>query len=626
MIQLINKNTTILNMQATTKKQALNELAQTLVDAKVTTAGVEEIVSLMQERENLGSTGFENGIAIPHIKSNLVTKNTIVIGKSTGLDFDSMDKMPTKLFFFIATSNQGDNEHLKILASLSQKLMDKNFIEKLLECENFEALNLVLKQAFNEKEAAIEKINSYDIVAVSACPTGIAHTYMAQKALTDKAQQLGYTIKVQTNGQAGVNNLISKQEAKNAKAIILANDISIDESNFDGLEVHRVSVAKALKESEKVINDALNTKGTIVKAKLSQQREMLNQTFNFYKHLMSGVTHMLPFVIAGGILIAISFMFGIKSADPSDPHFSKIAKFFSDLGGGNGAFGLMVPILSAFIALSIAGRPAFMPGFIGGLIASHGSIDPNAAHTVSAGFLGGIVSGFAAGYSMLLIMKATNFIPKSFNSIKPILLYPVLGLLTIGLIMLVAVIPLVWINTSLSGVLKSLSGTNKILLGLIVAAMMAVDMGGPINKAAYVFGTSQLGINNEIMAAVMIGGMVPPLAIALSTTFNKKIWTKEEQISGLSNWIMGLSFITEGAIPFASANPGVVITSSVVGSATAGLLSMIFSCSLPAPHGGIFVFPLIGNVIYYIIALISGSLVGMFALNILKTLQLKKQK
>lgn len=623
MIELISKDTTLLNMSANSKSEAILELAKTLVNSKRTDGTVEQIASLIQGREDLGSTGFEAGVAIPHIKSDLVKTNTIVIGKSTGIDYDSMDKKPTKLFFFIATNTKGDNEHLQILAKLSQQLMNTEFINSIINSNSFEDIKVKLEEAFNEKEVIhVSNDGVYDIVAVSACPTGIAHTFMAQKALLDKAKELGYTIKVQTNGQDGVKNKITKDEAKNAKAIILANDVNINESAFEGLKALRVPVAKALKDTENVINDALNGKGNLVnKSGDSSTDDSSQGNFAFYKHLMSGVTQMLPFVIAGGIFIAISFMFGIKAFDPTDKHFSPIAKFLMDLGGGNGAFGLMVPILSAFIAKSIAGRPGFMPGFVGGLIAAHGSIDPSAANAISAGFLGGIVSGFGAGYAMILITKAFNFLPNSLAGIKPILIYPVLGLLAIGLIMLITVSPLVWINTSITSVLKSLSGANKLLLGALVAGMMAIDMGGPINKAAYVFGTSQLGINNEIMAAVMIGGMVPPLAIALSTTFNKKAWTKEEQLSGVTNWIMGLSFITEGAIPFASANPAVIIPSCVAGSTVSGFMSMLFSCALPAPHGGVFVFILISHLPFYIISLVSGSVVGMLVLNLLKKWQ-----
>jgi PTS system fructose-specific IIC component len=504
-----------------------------------------------------------------------------------------------------------------VLARLSTILMDETFKEILINAESTkEFLELIDRKEIQkfENEPKENDNKGYRILAVTACPTGIAHTYMAAESLDSKAKDMGISIKVETNGSGGAKNVLTKEEIENAECIIIAADKNVEMDRFDGKRVIKTKVANGIHKAEELITEAISGKASIYHADGNRKDsdndlEKEGVGHSIYKHLMNGVSHMLPFVIGGGILIALAFLFDDYTIDPSKfGSNTPLAAFFMKVGGT--AFGFMLPILAGYIAMSIADRPGLAVGFVGGALAGAGG----------SGFLGALLAGFIAGYLVLGLKKLFDKLPESLEGIKPVLLYPLLGILLIGVIITYAVNPPVSaLNEVITNALNSMGSSSRILLGILVAGMMAIDMGGPINKAAYVFGTASLATGNyEIMAAVMVGGMVPPLAIALCTTFFKKKFTKKERQSGVTNYIMGLSFITEGAIPFAAADPLRVIPACVAGSAVAGGLSMFFECSLRAPHGGIFVTPVIGNPFGYLIALAVGSVVGMIVLAILK--------
>ena len=584
-------------------------------------------------RESQTSTAIEMGIAVPHAKSGCVTSPSLAACiLKEGVDYGAMDGQPSDLFFMIAAPLDGDL-HLEILSHLMVLLMDFNFVSELRAAPDAKTFMEVIDKyeaaKFPEEVPAEAPAPAEDassgprILAITACPTGIAHTYMAAEALEKMGKEIGIPVKVETQGSGGAKNILTQAEIDACDGIIIAADKEVDLARFDGKHVLRVPVSDGIHKPEELIRQAPSA--PIYHHTGEVAHEVANESIGrkLYKQLMNGVSHMLPFVIGGGILIALAFL--LDDASINYANFgtnTPIAAWFKNIGGV--AFNFMLPILAGYIAMSIADRPGLMVGFVGGALAVSGATFASPFGTsVSAGFLGALIAGFAAGYLMLGMRKLCDKLPRALEGLKPILIYPVVGLLIIGLFMCL-INPIVGaINTALYSGLEAMGEGSKIVLGIVLAGMMAVDMGGPFNKAAYVFGTSTLatmaaGQGSDIMAAVMIGGMVPPIAIALATTFFKNRFTEDERKSGVVNYIMGLCFITEGAIPFAASDPLHVLPSCIVGSAVAGALSMALGCALPAPHGGIFVFPVMTNVLGYVIALAVGSLVGMVLLGVLK--------
>ena len=584
-------------------------------------------------RESQTSTAIEMGIAVPHAKSGCVTSPSLAACiLKEGVDYGAMDGQPSDLFFMIAAPLDGDL-HLEILSHLMVLLMDFNFVSELRAAPDAKTFMEVIDKyeaaKFPEEVPAEAPAPAEDassgprILAITACPTGIAHTYMAAEALEKMGKEIGIPVKVETQGSGGAKNILTQAEIDACDGIIIAADKEVDLARFDGKHVLRVPVSDGIHKPEELIRQAPSA--PIYHHTGEVAHEVANESIGrkLYKQLMNGVSHMLPFVIGGGILIALAFL--LDDASINYANFgtnTPIAAWFKNIGGV--AFNFMLPILAGYIAMSIADRPGLMVGFVGGALAVSGATFASPSGTsVSAGFLGALIAGFAAGYLMLGMRKLCDKLPRALEGLKPILIYPVVGLLIIGLFMCL-INPIVGaINTALYSGLEAMGEGSKIVLGIVLAGMMAVDMGGPFNKAAYVFGTSTLatmaaGQGSDIMAAVMIGGMVPPIAIALATTFFKNRFTEDERKSGVVNYIMGLCFITEGAIPFAASDPLHVLPSCIVGSAVAGALSMALGCALPAPHGGIFVFPVMTNMLGYVIALAVGSLVGMVLLGVLK--------
>ncbi|AQS10049.1 PTS system fructose-specific EIIABC component [Clostridium saccharobutylicum] len=639
-VDLLHKQGINLNISPASKNECINELVD-LMDKTGNLNNKEEYKKAILAREELSTTGIGDGIAIPHGKTKAVKQASLAAAVSKkGVDYDSLDGMPAHLFFMIAVPDNSDNLHLEVLARLSTILMDESFRTSLINCtDKDEFLRLIDEKEAEKfpdeprKEVSVSN-DGYRVLAVTACPTGIAHTYMAAESLENKGKEMGVSIKVETNGSGGAKNVLTKEEIKNAECIIIAADKNVEMARFDGKRVIKTKVADGIHKATELIEKATNGSAPIYHheggSEDNSEIESEGIGRQIYKHLMNGVSHMLPFVIGGGILIALAFLF--DTFNPANPSGfgsgTPLAAFFMKVGGSS--FGFMLPILAGYIAMSIADRPGLAVGFVGGFIAKEGitfasAFDPKVA-VVSGGFLGALFAGFLAGYLVLALKKIFNALPETLEGLKPTLLYPVFGILLVGLIM-IAVNPFFGaINTGLTNGLNSMGGTSKVLLGIVVAGMMAIDMGGPFNKAAYVFGTASLSASmaagNQngflIMAAVMAGGMVPPLAIALCTTFFGNRFTENERKSGITNYIMGLSFITEGAIPFAAADPIRVIPSCIVGSATAGAISMLFNCTLMAPHGGIFVVPVIGNPFGYIAAVVIGAVVGMIIMAILK--------
>jgi len=634
-VDLLQKEGINLNFNPSTKEQCINELVD-LMDKTGNLNNKEEYKKAILDREALSTTGIGDGIAIPHGKTSAVKKAALAAAISkNGVDYDSLDGAPAKLFFMIAVPNNNDNLHLEVLARLSTILMDENFRTNLINCtDKNEFLTLINKkemEKFPEEVKEEVKMNKsgYRILAVTACPTGIAHTYMAAESLESKGKELGVSIKVETNGSGGAKNVLTKEEIANADCIIIAADKNVEMARFNGKKVIKTKVADGIHKATDLINQAVSGNVPVYnhsgKADESSSSSMENESVGrqIYKHLMNGVSHMLPFVIGGGILIALAFLF--DTFNPANPggfgSGTPLAAVLMKIGGT--AFGFMLPVLAGFIAMSIADRPGLAVGFVGGMLANTGATFANAFDgklpAVSSGFLGALLAGFVAGYIVLGLKKLFANLPNSLEGIKPVLLYPLLGILLIGIVML-GINPIMGvINTAISGALNSMGGTSKILLGIVLGGMMSVDMGGPVNKAAYLFGTASLASGNfEIMAAVMAGGMVPPLVIALCTTFFKNRFTARDRQSGLVNYIMGLSFISEGAIPFAAADPIRVLPSCIIGSAVAGGLSMAFGCALRAPHGGVFVIAIVSNPFAYIGAILVGSIIGAIILGMLK--------
>ena len=583
-----------------------------------------EYLNSVLKREKESTTGVGNGIAIPHGRCKAVDKAglaAIVLNKP--VEYEALDNKPVELLFLIAAPEDKGNVHLEILSKLAMMLMDQDFTFKLKNSRTAEEFIRVIDEAEENKNAQIKEEIKSDklILAVTACPTGIAHTYMAAEALEKAAAKKGLRIKVETRGSGGAKNILKESEIEEAEGIIVAADTKVPMDRFNGHQVIECQVSKGISSPENLIDDILNHKGKTFKSNIKAEKEETGDSLGhqLYKHLMNGVSHMLPFVVGGGILIALAFLIDGLSYDinvlsaAERANFGCLTPLSSLLKGqiGGLAFSFMLPVLAGFIAMSIADRPGLAVGIVGGAIAANGT----------SGFLGALAAGFIAGYLVELIKKVSDkVIPASLDGIKPVLIYPLLGILGIGLIMIYAIEPVVGaINTGLNSFLSSLSGANVILLGMLVAGMMAVDMGGPFNKAAYVFGVASIASGNyNIMAAVMIGGMVPPCAIALSTLLFKDKFTESERKSGPTNFIMGLAFITEGAIPFAAADPLHVIPGCVIGSAVSGGLSMLFNCTLMAPHGGIFVFPVVGNPVLYLVSLIVGTVAAAIILGLSK--------
>lgn len=649
-IDLLKPEAITLGLDISTKDDAINALVGLHAAAgnlKDKDAYKEAILA----REAQGTTAIGEGIAVPHAKTSAVKAPALAaITVPNGVDYGAPDGKPSDLLFMIAATEDGD-VHLEILSRLMVMLMDSDFAAKLRAAKTpAEFLDIINEQekikypdeAPKEEE---KKPDGYRILAVTACPTGIAHTYMAAEALEKAGEKLGYTIKCETDGSGGVKNKLTRKEIDACDCIIVAADKNVEMARFDGKKVLKTSVSSGINKPEELINKVISGNIPVYhhdgasdsSEGYSEEKESFGR--KVYKHLMNGVSHMLPFVVGGGVLIALGFLIDTIAGTPAGPtlgYTNPVAAIIFWIG--KAAFALMLPVLSAYIASSIADRPGLLPGFIGGVFASSGytfsSLIENqnlvGDDTAVSGFLGALIAGFVAGLIMLLLKKIFSFLPKSMDGIKPVFLYPLFGTLLMGLFMCL-INPIVGLlNTALSNGLTALGETSRILLSIVLAAMMAIDMGGPFNKAAYVFGTAMLTdastANDWTMAAVLIGGMVPPIAIALATTFFKNRWTEEELKSGPVNYVMGLCFITEGAIPYAAADPVRVIPSCIVGSGVAGAISALFNCSLPAPHGGIFVFPVVENVGGYIVALVAGSVVGCLMLALLKKKRVPSEK
>ena len=632
-VDLLKKEAVVLNADVSEKEQMLD----LLVDLHKKVGNIEDKEAFkagIMKRESEGPTAIAEGICIPHSKNDAVIKPGIAaITVPGGVDCEALDGEPSNLFFMIAAPAEGSDVHLEALSRLSTILMDPAFREKLLSAKDVEAFLAAIDEKETEKygdedkaaqveEAAAEvpaKKSGYQVLAVTACPTGIAHTYMAAEALEEKGKELGISIKVETNGSGGAKNILTQEEIDACDGIIIAADKNVEMARFDGKPVIKVKVSDGIHKSQELIERAVKGDGPIYHhegGKAASTSSDGDESFGrqIYKHLMNGVSHMLPFVIGGGILIAIAFLLDDYSIDPSNFGMNTpVAAFFKTAGGV--AFNFMLPILAGFIAMSIADRPGLMVGFVGGSVASAGTtfascFNPDVT-VISGGFLGALFAGFLAGYLVLALEKITEKMPDSMDGLRPMLIYPVVGLLLVSVIMF-AINPFFsWLNQLLADALNSLSGANSILLGVILGGMMSIDMGGPFNKAAYVFGTASLAYQTEagymIMAAVMVGGMVPPIAIAISSWVFKNKFTDNDRKTAPVNAIMGLCFISEAAIP-----------SCVIGSAVAGALSMAFKCTLMAPHGGIFVFPVVGHALMYIVALLIGAIVGAIMLGLLR--------
>ena len=624
---LLKKDSIDLNVEASNKEEIIKKAVE-LMNNNGNIIDKDKYLELVMKREEEGSTGIGEEIAIPHGKGNSISAPGLAaMVIPNGVEFNSLDGKPVKLLFLIAAPNNKDNVHLEVLSCLSTLLMDEKFRKELLSAKSKDEFLKMIDQAEKEKSnEEKEEEESYELLGITACPTGIAHTYMAAEGLEQMGKELGHPIKIETQGQSGAQNVLTDEEIRKAKAIIIAADVNVDLSRFDGKRVLKAGVTDGIRKPKALIEKALNSTNEIPiyhhTSNGTENNKNEKQRGSIYKHLMNGVTHMLPFVVGGGILIAIAFLLDDYSIDPSNFGMNTpVAAFFKTIGGM--AFDFMLLILSGYIAMSIGDRPGLVVGFVGGAIAKAGTTFTSFSNPeevlVSSGFLGALLAGFIGGYVVVFLRKLFSFMPKSLEGIRTILIYPVAGILLIGIIMLLINPFVAAINTGLNNFLFSLSGVNKIILGAILAGMMSVDLGGPVNKAAYTFGTGMLAEGHyEIMAAVMIGGMVAPLAIALLATFFPKKLPQKERQAGLLNYVMGLSFISEGAIPFASADPIRVLVSCVIGSAVSGALSMAFNCTLMAPHGGIFVLPLIGNWAWYVVALVAGSFVAMGIMAALK--------
>ena len=625
---LLDKNSINLNASPQNKKEALDQAVELMArSGKIN--DVEAYRKQVYAREEESTTGVGEGIAIPHGKCSAVNApglSAMVI--KDGVDFDSLDGEPVNILFLIAAPDTEDNVHMDVLSKLSVLLMDEEFVDSLKKARDVDEFLSLIDKADKEEKSIDERLQNtgksdrVSILAVTSCPTGIAHTYMAAEGLEKAARKAGCAIKIETRGSGGAKNVLSEEEIKEADCIIVAADAKVPMERFNGKKVIECQVSDGINKADKLIEralkgDAAEYKSDVKNSDSDSTTQKSGAGHRIYTQLMNGVSHMLPFVVGGGILIAIAFLIDglcVDMASLSEAEranfgtITPVAALFKGIGGA--AFGFMLPVLAGFIAMAIGDRPALALGFVGGYIAANGK----------SGFLGALVAGFLAGYVVVMLRKICDKLPEALEKIAPVLIYPVVGILIIGLGMTFIVEPVMGgINTGLNNFLGGMSSTSRLLLGFILAAMMAIDMGGPFNKAAYVFGTASIAAGNyDIMAAVMIGGMVPPCAIALSTLLFKNRYTKEERDAGPTNFIMGLAFITEGAIPYAAADPLRVIPSCIIGSGIAGAVSMLFKCTLMAPHGGIFVFPVVGNALYYVLALVVGTIVSTLLLGMLK--------
>lgn len=627
---LLDKRSISLNGAPKSKEEALDQVV-----ALMTKSGKindEEVYrKQVYAREEESTTGIGEGIAIPHGKCDAVDRPGLAaMVVKNGVDFDALDGEPVTLIFLIAAPNTEDNVHLDVLSKLSVLMMDEDFSDSLRNAGSVEEFLEIIDKADDEKpdidqrlaEPAEEQRGQAKILAVTSCPTGIAHTYMAAEGIEKAAKARGCFVKVETRGSGGAKNVLTDREIQEADCIIVAADAQVPMDRFDGKKVIECQVSDGISKADTLLERAVNGDAPVYHAsgavqKSSQTKSGGSVGHQIYTQLMNGVSHMLPFVVGGGILIAIAFLIDGFSVDmnslPMDQRadfgtITPVAALFKSIGGT--AFAFMLPVLAGFIAMAVGDRPALAVGFVGGMIASQGQ----------SGFLGALAAGFAAGYLIRLLRRVCDKLPQAIEKIAPVLIYPVVGILVMGLLMTFVVEPIMGgINTALNNGLTSMSGSSKIILGLILGAMMAIDMGGPFNKAAYVFGTASIAAGNyDIMAAVMIGGMTPPCSIALATLLFKNKFTREQREAGPTNFIMGLAFITEGAIPFAASDPLHVIPACMIGSGAAGALSMLFNCTLMAPHGGIFVFPVVGNAVMYLVALVAGTIVSAGLLGVFK--------
>ncbi len=623
---------------AADKMDAINQMVE-LMAKEGNIRDVEKYKAAVLAREAESTTGIGEGIAIPHAKTDaVIAPGLAAMTVPDGVDYEAPDGEKSDLIFLIAAPNTKENVHLEVLSRLSELLMDDEFDAKLRAAKTAQEFLSIIDDAETKRKKEEEKKAEAaaagsgplpSIVAVTACPTGIAHTYMAAENLEKTAKSMGLVLKAETQGSVGAKNVLTQADIDHCDGVIIAADKNIEMGRFDGKPVYVTSVSKGINEPEKLINKIVNKEVPVYHAEggkvAAASGEKDSAWHTVYKHLMSGVSHMLPFVVGGGILIAIAFMVDNQAVNPSNFGMNTpLAAFFKTVGGT--AFGFMLPILAGFIAMSIADRPGIAVGFVGGAIASSGYtfawLADQKTPLVSSGFIGALIAGFVGGYVVRALGRLFDKLPKSMEGIKPVLLYPLCGTFIIGFIMFLINPVMGAINVGISGFLNSLSGTSIVLLGTVLGGMMSVDMGGPINKAAYVFGTAALADGTEqgkmIMAAVMVGGMVPPMIIALSTTFFKNRWTEEERKAGLVNYIMALSFISEGAIPFAAGDPVRVLPSCIIGSAVAGALSILFGCASPAPHGGLWVVAIIQNPVMFVAALLAGSIVGCLILSFWK--------
>lgn len=626
---LLDKRSISLNAAPRSKNEALDQIV-----ALMTKSGKindqEAYRKQVYAREEESTTGIGEGIAIPHGKCDAVNKPGLAaMVIKNGVDFDSLDGEPVTLMFLIAAPNTEDNVHLDVLSKLSVLLMDEEFSEALRNAKSVDEFMEIVDKADDEKSDIDERLadtgtaeaGQFKILAVTSCPTGIAHTYMAAEGIEKAAKAKGCFVKIETRGSGGAKNVLTDKEIDEADCIIVAADAQVPMDRFDGKKLIECQVSDGISKADQLVARAMTGDVPVYHATNGRQTSSTKtgggKGHQIYTQLMNGVSHMLPFVVGGGILIALAFLIDGLSVDlnslPADQraNFGTITPVAALLKGiGGTAFGFMLPVLAGFIAMAIGDRPALAIGFVGGMMAANGK----------SGFLGALVAGFVAGYIIVLLRKVCDKLPQAIEKIAPVLIYPVVGILIMGLFMTFIVEPIMGgINTGLNNALTGMGGSSKIILGMILGGMMAIDMGGPFNKAAYVFGTAAIAAGNyDIMAAVMIGGMTPPCAIALATLLFKDKFTKEQRETGPTNFIMGLAFITEGAIPFAASDPIHVLPSCIIGSAAAGALSMAFNCTLMAPHGGIFVFPVVGNAMMYVVALVAGTVISAVLLGILK--------
>ena len=640
-IDLLSKDAIELNTDVASKEEAIDKLVL-LHNSVGNLNDKEEYKKAILAREEQGTTAIGEGIAVPHAKTDAVKKPSLsVITVKNGVDYGAPDGKVSDVIFMIAAPPGGD-VHLEILSHLMVMLMDANFVEKLRKAttsdEFLEIINNQEREKFPEDEIKQEiKKDGYRVLGVTACPTGIAHTYMAAEALEKAGEKLGITVKVETNGSGGAKNILTKKEIEECDGIIVAADKNVEMARFDGKKVLKTNVSAGINKPEELINKVVEGKVSVYhhdgEKSSTDEYEEEKESFahKLYKHLMNGVSHMLPFVVGGGVLIALGFLIDTiaGNAGAGSEFGSKNAIASVVFWIGKAAFAFMLPILAGYISQSIADRPGLLPGIVGGYLATTGATlsSPTGDDTAVSGFLGALLAGFIAGILVNIFKKAFSWLPKSMDGIKPVFIYPLLGTFLIGLFMFLINPIMGFVNTSVSTGLSNLGETSKILLSIVLATMMAVDMGGPFNKAAYVFGTAAIADGNTwIMAAVMIGGMIPPIAIAIATTLFKNKWTNEELKSGPVNYLMGLCFITEGAIPYAASDPLRVIPSCMAGSAVAGAITALFGCTCPAPHGGIFVFAVVDNPLGYLLALVVGSVVGAIMLGLLKKNKVQKIK